>query len=111
MKGIKVVNIVSNQVSQIIGSSESGDRFISLALYQGTPKVDMQLMLARASVTGKSQTADEFLSQIQPDPMIFCTRLVIPFLARLPSSHTSVSTRDDSFVFQSDFQMNQKNHG
>jgi hypothetical protein len=75
LKGIKIVNLLTNKVSAIIGSSESGERFIALSLYQGTPKVDLQLMLARAAETGKSQTADEFASLIKPDPMIFCTRL------------------------------------
>jgi hypothetical protein len=76
LKGIKIVNLVTNQVAFIVGSAEGGERFISLTLYQGTPKVDLQLMLARSAETGKSQTADEFASLIKPDPMIFCTRFV-----------------------------------
>ena len=58
----------------IIGSSESSERFINLALYQGTPKVDLQLMLTRLNESGKSQTSDELTDLIQPDPTIYCTR-------------------------------------
>ncbi|KAK9907373.1 hypothetical protein WJX75_002432 [Coccomyxa subellipsoidea] len=35
--GIKVVNLVSNRVSRILGKVENSERFLRLALYQGVP--------------------------------------------------------------------------
>ena len=39
--GIKILNIVTNRVVRVLGGMETGDRFLSLALYQGTPKVSL----------------------------------------------------------------------
>lgn len=36
--GIKVVNLVSNGVSRVLGKVENSERFLQLALYQGVPK-------------------------------------------------------------------------
>ncbi|KIY91298.1 peptidylprolyl isomerase domain and WD repeat-containing protein 1 [Monoraphidium neglectum] len=36
--GIKVVNLVSNAVSRVLGKVENSERFLRLALYQGVPK-------------------------------------------------------------------------
>jgi len=36
--GIKVVNLVSNAVSRLLGKVENSERFLQLALYQGVPK-------------------------------------------------------------------------
>ncbi|KAI8471687.1 MAG: putative cyclophilin (cyp-15) [Monoraphidium minutum] len=38
MLGIKVVNLVSNAVSRVLGKVENTERFLKLALYQGVPK-------------------------------------------------------------------------
>lgn len=47
MAGIKILNIVTNKVSRALGQVESGERFTSLALYQGVPKIDTQFLLAK----------------------------------------------------------------
>lgn len=35
----QVVNVVTNKLVRVIGSGESGERFMFVALYQGVPKV------------------------------------------------------------------------
>merc|ERR1719453_110112 len=45
--GVKMVNLETNQIVRILGSTESGERFLSLALYQGIPKVDKQYLLSK----------------------------------------------------------------
>jgi peptidylprolyl isomerase domain and WD repeat-containing protein 1 len=45
--GIKILNVNTNQVVRTLGSAESNERFLAVALYQGTPKVDTQMLLAR----------------------------------------------------------------
>ena len=73
--GVKVLNVVTNRVVATVGSGETGERFLAVALYQGTPKVDTQLLLARsAGGVGKSQTSEELSSAVRPDPTVFCTR-------------------------------------
>lgn len=49
LRGIKVVSLNTNNVVRIIGAGERAERFIHLALYQGVPQVDQQLLLARAN--------------------------------------------------------------
>eukprot|EP00299_Pterocystis_sp_00344_P017686 c8862_g1_i2.p1 GENE.c8862_g1_i2~~c8862_g1_i2.p1 ORF type:complete len:476 (-),score=130.26 c8862_g1_i2:8-1435(-) len=39
--GIKIVNIKSNQVKRLLGKVENTDRFLSVALYQGRPRVNI----------------------------------------------------------------------
>lgn len=102
---------MTNHVAFIIGSSESGERFIALSLYQGTPKVDLQLMLARAAESGKSQTADEYASLIKPDPMLFCTGYVIFLLSHEVLSWILDFKKEDFFVFHVVHLMNQKRPG
>eukprot|EP00750_Incisomonas_marina_P017727 INCI2388.1.p1 GENE.INCI2388.1~~INCI2388.1.p1 ORF type:complete len:685 (-),score=152.56 INCI2388.1:36-2090(-) len=45
--GIKVLNLVTNKVARVLGEVESSERFTCLALFQGVPKVDTQLLLAQ----------------------------------------------------------------
>eukprot|EP01038_Epipyxis_sp_PR26KG_P013453 gene13453-18043_t len=73
LKGIKIVNIITNKVVRIIGSGEIGERFLAIALYQGVPKVDSQLLLSRAGAEGMTKTAEQLQSEPTPDPTIFCT--------------------------------------
>lgn len=48
--------MVTNKLVRVIGSGESGERFMGLAVYQGIPKVDNQLLLSRAGAEGMSKT-------------------------------------------------------
>eukprot|EP01112_Ceratiomyxa_fruticulosa_P022938 TRINITY_DN8567_c0_g1_i1.p1 TRINITY_DN8567_c0_g1~~TRINITY_DN8567_c0_g1_i1.p1 ORF type:complete len:482 (+),score=91.09 TRINITY_DN8567_c0_g1_i1:2-1447(+) len=57
--GIKIINIVTNQVVRLLGSVESGTRFLNIALYQGVNTGDV------ATETKKRDSA--------PDPTIFAT--------------------------------------
>ena len=52
---------------------ETGDRFLTVALYQGTPKVDTQFMLAKAGAEGVVKTSDQMQKKPQPDPTVYCT--------------------------------------
>ena len=76
------MNIVTNRLVSTLASKESGERFITVGLYQGIPKVDMQLLLARSDGKGTSgsvgqQTNDELKSKVVSDPTAFATRYVI----------------------------------
>lgn len=72
LRGIKVVSLDTNKVLRVIGGGEKAERFLSIALYQGVPAVDQQLLLARGGST--TQTADEMHASLtQPDPTIFAT--------------------------------------
>ena len=73
------MNIVTNRLVATLASKESGERFISVDLYQGIPKVDMQLLLARSDGKGTSgsvgqQTNDEIKSKSVADPTVYATR-------------------------------------
>ena len=48
LMGIKILNLVTNKVVRTLGSTESGERFLSVALYQGIPRVDTQFLLSKA---------------------------------------------------------------
>jgi peptidylprolyl isomerase domain and WD repeat-containing protein 1 len=75
LKGIKVVNVVTNKVVRVLGLGESGERFLAVALYQGVPHVDNQFLLNRAGAdTLVAKTVEEMgNSAAQPDPTIFCS--------------------------------------
>lgn len=111
--GIKILNTVTNKVVRCLGTAESGERFLTLALYQGVPKVDVQLLLSRQSqpstsgqaggsknVVGSSgdvRTTEEMQSKAnETDPTIFCTsfkrRRFYCFSKRGPDE--SVTSRD-----------------
>jgi peptidylprolyl isomerase domain and WD repeat-containing protein 1 len=72
ISGIKILNTVTNKLARVLGAGESGERFLAVALYQGVPKVDAQLLLARAGDTGMTKTAEE-MSVPKPDPTVFAT--------------------------------------
>ena len=57
--GIKIVNTVTNAVSTVLGRVEDGERFTSLALYQGTPRISSQYALARDAAAGEDSEARE----------------------------------------------------
>jgi peptidylprolyl isomerase domain and WD repeat-containing protein 1 len=72
LRGIKIVSLATNAVVRILGNGEKTERFIRLALYQGIPKVDQQLLLARAG--GEQKTADQLAAETSiPDPTVFAT--------------------------------------
>lgn len=73
ISGIKMLNTFTNKLTRVLGAGESGERFLAVALYQGVPKVDAQLMLARAGDSGMTKTADERDTTLKPDPTIFAT--------------------------------------
>lgn len=74
LKGIKIINTVNNVVSRIIGSGESGERFLWVALYQGIPKVDNQFLLSKAGAqAGVAKTVDQLSTELLPDPTIYAT--------------------------------------
>jgi peptidylprolyl isomerase domain and WD repeat-containing protein 1 len=72
--GIKILNLVTNRVVRVLGAAEAGERFLFVALYQGTPKVDTQFLLAKAGAEGAQQkTADQLHKAPVPDPTVYCT--------------------------------------
>jgi len=75
LKGIKLVNVVTNKVARVLGLGESGERFLGVALYQGVTKVDSQFMLNRIGGDSLvSKTVDQMAStEAAADPTIYCT--------------------------------------
>lgn len=75
LKGIKIVNVVTNKVVRVLGLGESSERFLSVALYQGAPKIDTQFLLSRAGGEALvAKTVEEMgNSAIAPDPTVYCT--------------------------------------
>jgi peptidylprolyl isomerase domain and WD repeat-containing protein 1 len=73
--GIKILNIVTNRVVRTLGGNESGERFTGLALYQGTPKVDMQYLLSLKNSAAQTKTVDETEKSTVPDPTVYCCSL------------------------------------
>jgi peptidylprolyl isomerase domain and WD repeat-containing protein 1 len=66
-RGVKVVDLASRKVVSLLGEFEDTERFVQLALYQGTPKVSSQRM-AKQSV---GKTIDR--SEPTCDPTLFAT--------------------------------------
>lgn len=71
--GIKVLNMLTNKVIRVLGQNESGERFLAVALYQGTPKVDTQFLLSIKGSTSSSTTVDESKNANLPDPTVYCS--------------------------------------
>lgn len=73
LKGVKIVNVVTNKVVRVLGLGESGERFLAVALYQGTPKVDTQFLLSRAgSENLVTKTVDQ-QAEVLADPTVYCS--------------------------------------
>ena len=75
--GIKVIDMSSNTIVRVIGSgstSGSQERYIHLALYQGSPKVDVQYLLAQGKgnkqLTGTEEAGG---CAMKVDPTIYAT--------------------------------------
>jgi hypothetical protein len=116
LQGIKIINLITNKVIRILGQIEKSERFLKIALYQGIPMVDQQLILARqslalaaasaGSVTAAAalggsamkvdmtpKTTDQLLADAnKPDPTIFVSsfkkRRFYCFSIREPISST-----------------------
>jgi len=73
LSGIKILNLYTNRVSRTIGTSESGERFLAVALYQGVPVVDTQYLLSKKNNSDQILTAAQLHVNPSPDPTIFCT--------------------------------------
>lgn len=70
--GVKVLNLVTNRVVRTLGAGEPGERFLSVALYQGIPKVDTQYLLSQGK-QAMTSTVEEMTSEApKGDPTIFC---------------------------------------
>ncbi|CEM11716.1 unnamed protein product [Vitrella brassicaformis CCMP3155] len=66
MVGIKVVNIITNNLSRILGRPESGERFLAIALFQGKPQ--------RKKATGAIMSGSgDRIVQESADPILFCS--------------------------------------
>lgn len=87
--GIKLVNIVTNRVPVNIGRKENSERFLGIALYQGTTSesTQMHMKLARKEEAGK----------IEPDPLVLVTafkRKRFYFFSRREPEDASEESRD-----------------
>lgn len=72
---MKVFNIVTNKVVRVLGSREPSERFLGIALYQGTPRVDTQYLLSKGGAEAAgAQTAEQLHATPLPDPTVYCTR-------------------------------------
>ena len=85
--GIKVVNVETNRLVRMLGKLEAGERFLHVALFQGVPKVDSQLVKALSK--GKTaSTVEEMRAQVKPDPTVVATafkkRRFYLFTRRMP---------------------------
>lgn len=69
MLGVKVVNLVTNKLLRMLGRHENV-RFLHATLFQGTAKIDTQMLMARET---KSRTAEEIAKAKIPDPVAVCT--------------------------------------
>jgi len=90
--GIKVVNIVTNKVSKLLGKDETG-RWLNLSLYQGAPrKKGFNTIAMAASANPILATREE------RDPTLFCTAFKRPrfymFTRSEPEDNKSHGDRD-----------------
>eukprot|EP00466_Bigelowiella_natans_P016177 jgi/Bigna1/57833/fgenesh1_pm.31_\ len=77
MLGIKMVNLVTNKLSGILGFVENTERFLGLSLFQGIPKGEglsavASLGSSEALSAGNALDAKRNLLS-QEDPCVFCT--------------------------------------
>jgi peptidylprolyl isomerase domain and WD repeat-containing protein 1 len=71
LAGIKIVNVETNKVKRTIGLVENQVRFLSLALYQGTPKIDSQFTHSRMG--DKPKTKEEMNKDANVSDPLFLT--------------------------------------
>ena len=63
---VQVVNLVTNQLSRVVGQVESGDRYLWVALYQGDPRKSRPGKLPGAA-------AESSQKQAERDPTLIAT--------------------------------------
>merc|ERR1711871_141213 len=89
--GIKVVNLKTSRIVRILGTTESGERFLSLALYQGVSKGDTRYSLNQTNTPLVVEN-----EETKSDPTIYCSsfrrRRFYCFSRRRPDEN--VSSRD-----------------
>jgi len=94
MVGVKVVDLTSNRVAKLYGKLESGERFLTISIFQGNPK--MRIL----DTTGDYQSDD---GRMEIDPLLLCTsaggknRFFI-FSNRLPNEDRDVFNEQGSSV-------------
>lgn len=91
--GIKVVNLVTNRVSRILGKVENTERFLRVALYQGIPKQGIK--------TQRTLATTESTRNVTRQPTLLCTaynkqRLFL-FTTQEPDDSDQASTSRDVF--------------
>ena len=95
--GIKILNVETNRVCGLLGKVESTERFLALALYQGTPKTDTTHIANQAA---KARTMDGPVGP-QPDPMLVCAsfkkKRFFVFSRREPADEEEAGTGRDVF--------------
>ncbi|RHZ65105.1 hypothetical protein Glove_319g14 [Diversispora epigaea] len=87
MLGIKVVNIITNKATRLIGKTEP-HRFLNLSLYQGAPMKKGMITMALAASENPLMKESE-----SRDPTLFCTAFkrnrFFMFTTREPDAHES----------------------
>ncbi|ODM89522.1 Peptidylprolyl isomerase domain and WD repeat-containing protein 1 [Orchesella cincta] len=91
--GVKVVNLVTNKLIQLIGKPENL-RILNLAMFQGKPK-----KLTQAAPTVELEAAENpTIDSVQSDPTLFCTAFkknrFFMFTRRDANDHSSVKELD-----------------
>lgn len=91
--GVKVVNILTNRLTKVIGKPENL-RILNLAMFQGRPK-----KLTQAATTVELEAADNpTLDNVQSDPTLFCTAFkknrFYLFTRRDADDHSSLKEMD-----------------
>jgi peptidylprolyl isomerase domain and WD repeat-containing protein 1 len=77
--GIKIIDIATDTLVRVLGgsihSSAADDRYLSLALYQGSPRIDVQYLLSQGHGNKKLTGSEEAASDNLPsnDPTIYAT--------------------------------------
>ena len=69
--GIKIMNIYTKKLINIIGRFESTERFLNISLYQGVPLVSSQMALARGQ-TSMSTPMSSSTNVKKADPTLVC---------------------------------------
>ncbi|KAL3152082.1 Peptidylprolyl isomerase, variant 2 [Trebouxia sp. C0010 RCD-2024] len=91
--GIKVVNLVTNRVSRILGKVENTERFLRVALYQGIPKQGIK--------TQRTLATNESTRTVTRQPTLLCTAYNKPrlylFTTQEPDDSDQASTSRDVF--------------
>lgn len=69
LDGIKVINLVTNKCSRVLGKAENATRFLHISLYQGRPDEHKVTMNMDVATTDNPTIAKNLME----DPTLFCT--------------------------------------